>query len=303
MARKSKRQPADKLLGAGLSVLGLGAVLLVLSLVLGASSGPLRSVSQGLRGGVPYLLAIGALVTLLGWALRARPAAPAPARRAGRDPEWFPNDSTDFGRGDTTIVPSTLETRIRTGRRASATAWSAQVFEDIEWRRFETLCCQLFAQAGFEAKSQSHGADGGVDIWLHSRNAEGPAAVVQCKHWHGKQVGVKEVREFFGVMASRKVARGTYATTSSFTDEAVRFARDNGIHLLDGKGLLALIATRTPGQQDELLRHAYEGEYWRPTCASCGQKMVERTPRKGGKPFWGCAGYPNCRSILPMRQA
>jgi restriction system protein len=175
------------------------------------------------------------------------------------------------------------------------------VFEDIEWRRFETLCAELFAQAGFEARSQSHGADGGVDIWLYSRNAEGPAAVVQCKHWRGKPVGIKEVREFLGVMASRQLARGTYATTSTFTTEALRFARENGIHTLDGAGLLALIAKRSPDQQRALLQHAYEGEYWRPTCASCGLKLVERNPRKGGASFWGCPDFPRCRFTLPVR--
>lgn len=184
--------------------------------------------------------------------------------------------------------------------RQAATSWSPTVFASIEWRRFEAVCEKLFGQAGFETKSQSHGADGGVDIWLHSRNAEGPVAVVQCKHWQGKAVGVKELREFFGVMASHKLQRGTYATTSTYTADAQQFAKDNGINALDGKGLLALIAKHTPDQQQELLNVAHEGEYWRPTCASCGIKLVERTPTKGGAHFWGCSNYPKCKSRLPM---
>ena len=181
-----------------------------------------------------------------------------------------------------------------------ATSWSPAVFAAIEWRRFEAVCEVLFGQAGFETKSQSHGADGGVDIWLHSRNAEGPVAVVQCKHWQGKAVGVKELREFFGVMASHQLKRGTYATTSTYTPDALRFAKDNGINALDGQGLLALIAKRTPEQQKALLDVAYEGAYWRPTCASCGVKMVDRAPSKGGSHFWGCSNYPACKSRLPM---
>ncbi len=46
----------------------------------------------------------------------------------------------------------------------AATSWSPAVFAAIEWRRFEAVCEKLFTQAGFETKSQSHGADGGVDI-------------------------------------------------------------------------------------------------------------------------------------------
>ena len=185
--------------------------------------------------------------------------------------------------------------------RNTPTAWSAEVFADIEWRRFEAVCESLFAQAGFQTQSQSHGADGGVDIWLHSQHADGPVAVVQCKHWNEKPVGVKELREFFGVMSSHKLARGTYATTSTFTSDALQFASANGIHVLDGKRLLELIATRTAEQQQALLTVAYESEYWRPTCASCGIKMVERDSAKGRSGFWGCVNYPRCKMRMPMK--
>ena len=186
-----------------------------------------------------------------------------------------------------------------------ATAWSQEVFSRIEWRRFEAVCEALFAQAGFETSSQSHGADGGVDIWLHSRNSASgtPVAVVQCKHWQGRPVGVKEMREFFGVMASHQLKRGTYATTSQYTPDAQAFAKANGINTLDGAGLLKLIAKRTPEQQQALLEVAFEGDYGRPTCASCGVKMVERKPSKGGANFWGCSAYPRCKSRLPMAAA
>jgi restriction system protein len=180
------------------------------------------------------------------------------------------------------------------------TQWSPAVFQAIEWRRFEAVCEALFAQAGFETRSQSHGPDGGVDVWLHSKNAVGPVSVAQCKHWKSKPVGVKEVREFFGVMASHQLKRGTYATTSNFTADAIAFGKSNGINLLDGAGLLRQITQRTPEQQQALLAVAFEGDYARPTCASCGTKMVERAPAKGGSAFWGCMNYPRCRTRLAM---
>ena len=181
------------------------------------------------------------------------------------------------------------------------TSWNDDVLAKIEWRRFEALVEALFAQAGFETRSQSHGADGGVDIWLHSKNAEGPVAVVQCKHWQGKQVGVREMREFLGVMVSHGLRRGTYATSSTYTGDALAFAKANGINAQDGSGLLRMIRSRSPAQQAALLAVATEGEYWRPTCASCGVKMEERTPKSGGAAFWGCANFPGCRATLPMR--
>jgi restriction system protein len=178
--------------------------------------------------------------------------------------------------------------------------WSPAVFAAIEWRRFEAVCEALFGQAGFETRSQTHGADGGVDIWLHSRHAVGPVAVVQCKHWQGKAVGVREMREFYGVMTSHQLKRGTYATTSTYTADAMKFAKDNGINALNGDALLAQIASRTPAQQQALLAVAFEGEYWRPTCASCGIKLMQRTPAKGGAAFWGCGNYPRCTTKMAM---
>lgn len=181
--------------------------------------------------------------------------------------------------------------------------WSPGVLAAIEWRRFEALCEALYAQAGFTTRSQSHGADGGIDIWLHSKHSDVPR-IVQCKHWQSKVVGVKEMREFFGVMASHQLEGGTYVTSSTFSAEALAFAKTNGIHAQDGAALLKLIGQRTPEQQAALLAVAYEGEYWRPTCATCGTKMVERNSAQNEGSFWGCANYPKCRGrTIPKSKA
>lgn len=94
-----------------------------------------------------------------------------------------------------------------------------------------------------------------------------------------------------------------YASTSQYTPDAQAFAKANSINALDGAGLLKLIAKRTPEQQQALLAVAFEGDYGRPTCASCGVKLVERTQSKGRTKFWGCSNYPRCKSRLPMAAA
>ena len=184
--------------------------------------------------------------------------------------------------------------------------WSREVFELIEWRRFEALVEALFAQAGFETRSQAHGADGGVDIWLYSVNhadGDAPVSIVQCKQWMRHKVGVKEVRELRGVMAQHGIVRGQFVTTSEFTADARDFAEGNGIGLHDVDGLLRLIATRHPKQQEALLRVAFDGDWWRPTCASCGIKLVERTARQSGRAFWGCENFVRgCKTQMAMRR-
>ena len=207
--------------------------------------------------------------------------------------------AADIGRGVAANAPH------HAARQAPPTAWSREVFELIEWRRFEAVVEALFAQAGFETRSQTHGADGGVDIWLYSINhadGDAPVSIVQCKQWMRWKVGVKEMRELRGVMAQHGIARGQFVTTSDFTQDAREFAAGNGIGLHDVDGLLRLIATRHPKQQEALLRVAFDGDWWRPTCASCGIKLVERTARQSGRAFWGCENFARgCKTQMAMR--
>ena len=322
---RRRRKSKESLLELGLKLVFGGGALLVVPLLVGTNPifDGVKTVLH-LPGWV--LLAVGLLVVALHLLTRKRhgtlaPAAATPRERRRADPRPTAADDqatarrilkTDNARVEPAFTPPTPATPTPTPTPAAPvlapaherlTHWSPEVFTAIEWRRFEAVCEALFAQAGFETRTQSHGADGGVDIWLHSRNANGPVAVVQCKHWQGKPVPVSAVREFFGVMASHKLARGTYVTSATFTADALAFAQANGINALDGTRLLAQIAYRTPAQQAELLKIAFEGEYGCPTCASCGVKMVERKSRNGGQRFWGCANYPRCKTTLPMARS
>ena len=302
---KRQKRALNTLLEKGVIATGMGVAFLVAPIFL-STSPILKVVAAGLRLPGWVALSIGLVLLGIHFALKSK------AERAMALPTGVPSQREPTYRQDAfgNIAPPApggagAEARYVPATKARAqppraTTWSPAVFAAIEWRRFEAVCEALFAQAGFQTRSQSHGADGGVDIWLHSANAQGPVAVVQCKHWQGKTVGVKEIREFFGVMASHQLKRGTYATTSTYTADAQQFAKDNGINAMDGPALLGLIAKRTPAQQQALLAVAHEGEYWRPTCASCGIKLLERTPTKGGAAFWGCSNYPHCKSRLPM---
>lgn len=251
------------------------------------------------------LLAVGGAIlwfTRTGSSLPAEPreaARPSPVRRPA-SPERAPV----VDRTAAELMGILEEVRGAKLPDAKPSRWGADVFAVIEWRRFEAVVERLFQQAGFETRSQSHGADMGVDVWLYSRSQpEQPVSVVQCKHWSGKRVGVDKIRELRGVMAAHGVARGQFATTSSFTPDAVEFGQANAINLLDVQRLLDLIARRTPEQQAELLAVALEGDYWRPTCVNCGVKLVEREAKKDGKAFWGCINYPRCKTTMPMKGA
>lgn len=259
------------------------------------------------------MLAIG-VVTLWMQRRERRADTPAPVRpapshaveaaRPAQPPGFPPAHSLDRVAAELERSAGARQQMATSATPARPTEWSKAVFDAIEWRRFEAVVEALFQQAGFETKSQSHGPDGGVDIWLYSRHQPGEAvSLVQCKHWTTR-VGVARIRELRGVMAAHNVRRGQFASTAGFTADAEAFARQNGIRLVDADGLLGLIANRNPQQRHALLAVALEGDYWRPTCVNCGTKMVERRRRNGGSVFWGCANYPRCKARpLSMRAA
>jgi restriction system protein len=302
MAKQSKAQlrATRRREDAAFKLLGAGAFIVMVPLVFRAS--PLGKGAAAILPLGLVVLVIGACLLFLG---RARKTPHPPA---APHPEYVPTLLTRLDVADEDLVAAEFE---RMGEEAKATwrrrpprpaAWGPDVFRVIEWRRFEALVEALFRQMGVEAKSQPHGADGGVDIWLYAgQKPEAPLGLVQCKHWTSRPVGVDKIRELRGVMAAQKVGRGIFATTSTFTAEATRFGRENGIDLLDADRLLAMIAKRAPDQQRALLEVALEGDYWRPSCASCGAKMVERTPEQGGDAFWGCSNFPRCSNTLKMR--
>lgn len=302
-SRWTGQDPVRQVLGMALPFLVVGTLLYLAALALGATgSESLLAVGQSLRAPAPYLLGLGLVLLAIALLIRLRQGP----RRAQRP------DSSQMSSqlGNTTIFGSQLDSRMGdlvdepAGKppRAPTPTWNAQVFRDIEWRRFEQLCGALFAQAGFEARTESNGAEGGALVWLYSEHIEGPAALVQCTHKPGKKIGLDAVRAFHDVMTAHKVLRGTFATSGTFSADAREFAKANGIVPMDRLGVLALISQRTAQQKAELLQLAYEGEYWRPTCDLCGARMVQRRARKRGRVFWGCVDYPQCDFMLPVRK-
>lgn len=180
-----------------------------------------------------------------------------------------------------------------------ARGWSIELLNAIDWKRFEEVCAEFFRICGFESETQSHGPDGGIDIRLYAKSDRSHVEnVVQCKQRTRGAIGPKPLRELLGVMAANGIARGTFATSSRFNDEARRFAKENRIYLIDGKLLVEKILARPAEEQQRILDVATEGDFLTPSCPSCGIKLVKRENRKDKCQFWGCPSYPSCRYTL-----
>lgn len=193
----------------------------------------------------------------------------------------------------------------------------ASALDGMSWQEFEMLTAEAFRLQGYRVlETGGDGADGGVDLVLSKRGTNGSEKfLVQCKQWRAFRVGVDVVRELYGVMAATGAAGGFVITSGRFTDEAAQFANGRNVKLIDGKHLHSLlqrakadrgartpdpaVATNrvTPPEAEEVAGNQALA------CPSCTKPMVRRVAKRGtnaGAEFWGCTGYPTCRTTRPL---
>ncbi|MGD8950795.1 MAG: DUF2034 domain-containing protein [Desulfobacterales bacterium] len=187
--------------------------------------------------------------------------------------------------------------QLRKGKMLESVSGSESI-QSLNWREFEELVAEAFRRKGyFVLENPEKGPDGGVDIRLRKN---GNLILVQCKHWKSGKVGVKTVRELYGVMAAKQAYAGIIVTFGTFTEDAKKFATGKSIELISGNQLLKLISSVQKNQQVS----KSDNEIRVPTCPKCGSEMKLRIARKGkhaGQEFWGCSNYPDCRGILAYK--
>lgn len=112
---------------------------------------------------------------------------------------------------------------------------------------------------------------------------------------------VQTVRELFGVLHDRGASAAKLVATTTFTPDAMAFARNKPIELIDGNNLLRLIRDV---QTSDMMVVLPEGpDHLTPVCPRCGSDMKLREARRGnnaGQKFWGCSNYPNCRGTREL---
>ena len=164
----------------------------------------------------------------------------------------------------------------------------------LPWKRFEDVLAEAYRRRGYQVvETLGGGADGGVDLRLRK---DGQVIVVQCKRWKGKPVAVQVVRELYGVMIDQRASAAKIVATTSFTSDAVAFAKGKPIELVDSNALLRLV--RDVQTSSRVTIRSNEPDHLTPMCPSCNTPMVLREARRGayaGQKFWGCTNYPKCR--------
>ncbi|MCB2141462.1 DUF2034 domain-containing protein [bacterium] len=174
---------------------------------------------------------------------------------------------------------------------------------ELSWKEFEELLGEAYRRKGYIVR-ENHipGPDGGIDLFLEKGTRR---HLVQCKQWRNRKVGVKIVREMFGVMTAERADSVIVVSSGDFTQDAIKFAAGKPIDLIDGHKLQDLVQTVQASPSAVALAPKPRPEPPEPSvkpdarlCPRCGSALVLRQSKKGpnaGNHFWGCSGFPNCR--------
>jgi restriction system protein len=96
--------------------------------------------------------------------------------------------------------------------------------------------------------------DGGIDGVISLDRLGLEKVYVQAKRWQAS-VGRPELQAFYGALAGHKARKGVFIATSSYTAQALEFARSvEGMVLIDGQRLASLMIDHEVGVNARVLK-------------------------------------------------
>ncbi len=114
---------------------------------------------------------------------------------------------------------------------------------------FEHLIVQLMLRLGYGGSVEDAGrtlgrsGDGGVDGVIKQDKLGLDNIYLQAKRWSDGTVGRREIQAFVGALAGQGASKGVFITTSTFTKEALEYAKTIAykVSLVDGVQLAGLM--------------------------------------------------------------
>ncbi|MCD8213217.1 MAG: restriction endonuclease [Campylobacter sp.] len=128
---------------------------------------------------------------------------------------------------------------------------------------FENLAVELLKKMGYGADGSATqlSRDGGIDGIISEDKLGLSKIYIQAKRFANGLVGVKDLREFGGVVSSTKSRKGVFITTSNFTKEAHEYANNHqgcSIALIDGERLAQLMLDYEIGVEVREIKKIYK---------------------------------------------
>jgi len=151
-----------------------------------------------------------------------------------------------------------LEQALQALRQATA-GELLEVLLAVTPSRFEVIVLDVLHGLGYGISRQDlqrvgGSGDAGIDGVISLDKLGLEKVYVQAKRWQGT-VGRPELQAFYGALAGQKAKRGVFITTSSFTAQALDFAKSvEGIVLIDGERLVNLMMDTEVGVTSRTLK-------------------------------------------------
>ncbi len=199
------------------------------------------------------------------------------------------------------LIPAIASIFMRNKRaKLLAQQKSIDTLKALSWQEFEILVGEAFRRKGYSvAENMAEGADGGIDLLLKK---EGETHIVQCKQWRKSKIGVAVVREMFGVLKASSAKSVFVVCSGDYTKEAVAFAANLPVQLVDGNELLSIIKDVHVGDaQSYTIPEPVTPSSAANKCPKCHSDLVSRVAKRGpnaGNKFFGCSSFPKCRYTL-----
>lgn len=133
---------------------------------------------------------------------------------------------------------------------------------------FESIVLDLLHRMGYGASRTDlqrvgGSGDAGIDGVISLDRLGLEKVYVQAKRWQNS-VGRPELQAFYGALAGQKAKKGVFITTSTFTNQAIEFARSvEGIVLVDGLRLAGLMVDHELGVTSRTVKvPKIDGDYF-----------------------------------------
>ncbi len=134
-----------------------------------------------------------------------------------------------------------------------ATELLAQIAE-MSFEFFEKLVLDLMLAMGYGGSRDDSGAltnagaDEGIDGIINEDQLGLDTIYLQAKRWQNP-VGRPEIHKFVGALHGRRARKGVFLTTSTFTRDAIEYAKtiDTKVVLIDGRRLADLMIQHNVG--------------------------------------------------------
>jgi restriction system protein len=143
--------------------------------------------------------------------------------------------------------------------RQAAEAELLELLANVSPGFFETIVLDLLHAMGYgtsrsDLQRVGGACDGGIDGVISLDRLGLEKVYVQAKRWQAS-VGRPELQAFYGALAGHKARKGVFIATSSYTAQALEFARSvEGMVLIDGQRLASLMIDHEVGVSARVLK-------------------------------------------------